>query len=743
MIKKFATISLEKTNMSSNLKGAFGRFTQKIYPKQLQPQQIIEQFYLLLEYTEEAFWVIDTNLNILIFNNKFYERYLTYFNISLEIGRSVLDFIEPENIGRIKGLYSRVFNGETFETETPRKAENGEMHTFLNRFKPYYDPQGNIIGAFVSTIDITDTKRTQICLQKIEDKYRSVIENSHHAFLYSKTDGTILSTNHRASEIFGYSIEEFRQVNLKQIINPQGVNYEKVVEQIKQNNKIEGELLGIRKNGESFPFEFTSTIYEDINGEKRVCTFLTDITERKLIEKAVEKSEKRFRALVENAVDIIILTNNEGKVLYVSPAYEKITGFSLLEVIGKDGKYLLPIEGVEMGIQVLQKLLQNPGVAIPRTTRLITKENKLIWVEGVVTNFLHDENVCAIVANFRDITDKKTAEEKLEQSERNLKAIFENTAEGFVLLDTEFNVKVFNSKAKELALFDSETKLELNKSIFELVPEHIKEVKKDYFTRVLRGENMQFDRLYQHENQEDVWLTYSLRQVTEDGVCKGICITVKDISERKKAEKELINKEYRFRSLIEHSQDMVTLINLNGYVEYISPSVERILGYKTEEVATIHITEVIHPDDLELFSDKFKILFEQTDSQIHATLRCMNKNGKYVWVEGNASNMLDIEGVEAIVINFRDITERKNFEDQQKLLASIIDYSEDAILSTDLNGVISSWNRGAESTYGYSSQEMLGSNIFRIVPPIKQAEELEIIEKIKEGLPLKTTKPCV
>ncbi|CAN5320250.1 hypothetical protein BH09BAC1_BH09BAC1_06250 [soil metagenome] len=123
------------------------------------------------------------------------------------------------------------------------------------------------------------------------------------------------------------------------------------------------------------------------------------------------------------------------------------------------------------------------------------------------------------------------------------------------------------------------------------------------------------------------------------------------------------HNETRFRALVEHSQDMLTLFSADLTMQYISPAVEKKFGYTNEENRTRNGTEVVHPEDAAIAEAVFKKVFENPLETFSAVIRNRKKDGSYIWVEGDITNMLHVPGVNAIVANFRDITTRKQLED--------------------------------------------------------------------------------
>jgi PAS domain S-box-containing protein len=144
-----------------------------------------------------------------------------------------------------------------------------------------------------------------------------------------------------------------------------------------------------------------------------------------------------------------------------------------------------------------------------------------------------------------------------------------------------------------------------------------------------------------------------------------------DITERKLAEQRLIAQESRFRALIEKSFDAVAIVAADGIVQYITPSVTRLLGYAPEEFIGQDIFSLIHPADRERVQVLFGRLASHPGTSSRTEYRYRHKNGSYVWIERVASNLLADPDVRGVVINFRDISERKRVEDERlRLLAA-------------------------------------------------------------------------
>ena len=157
-----------------------------------------------------------------------------------------------------------------------------------------------------------------------------------------------------------------------------------------------------------------------------------------------------------------------------------------------------------------------------------------------------------------------------------------------------------------------------------------------------------------------------LQEVTRD---ISFALDMFDKADRQKEAEELVIKnEKRFRALIEKSSDMITLVTAEGKLIYGSPSVSDILGYTPEEFLNTPCFDFIHPEDIAVLVEKRKEILEPPWGSFHLQLRLRHKNGSWLWCEDTDTNMLHDPDVNAIVSNFRDITERKNAEDKIKEL---------------------------------------------------------------------------
>jgi PAS domain S-box-containing protein len=189
----------------------------------------------------------------------------------------------------------------------------------------------------------------------------------------------------------------------------------------------------------------------------------------------------------------------------------------------------------------------------------------------------------------------------------------------------------------------------------------------------------------------------------------------------------------RFRAIIEHSFDGFALIDADAVIRYASPSTVTILGYRPKEFVGRNVFEFMHPADMDRLQQLFGQLISRAGETITTTYRCRHRNGSWRWLEGTGTNLLAEPSVGAIVTNYRDMTERREADRLRAELAAIVESSEDGIYGQDLQGLITSWNKGAEQLFGYVAGEILGKAVSLLHPADPPDEHPNLLERLSKG----------
>ncbi len=442
-----------------------------------------------------------------------------------------------------------------------------------------------------------------------------------------------------------------------------------------------------------------------------------DVLEQKVQQRTEEavQQEKKFHAVVENSFDIITMYDKNFEIIYLSPSFERITGFSAKErKAGNDLDFTHPND-IEKGKELMLSALANPGRPLFFQNRMRHKKGNYIWVEGVIVNFLDDVNVNAIISNYRDITERKNAED-------DASLLINNTQESFVLVDKDLQIVNFNKQFKDTYIKFFGKEVTKGDSILNYTEPERKTILENIYSKVLGGETFETETpVTEKETGTCFYLNTFRPAYNEGGNIAGVFVTSVNITEKKETQHNIIKSEKRFRALVENATDIIAMFDGRGNLLYAGPSLEKITGFNLEELKIQNGYMLVHPDDLEQSKSIEQQLIKAPGIPVQRTFKFTCKGGGFVWLEGTVTNLLDDENVMAVVANFRDITKRK--EDEEELRKSeeryrylfynnpmpmfIYDFKTLEIIEV---------NDAALIKYGYTEEEFLSLTIKDIRP---------------------------
>jgi PAS domain S-box-containing protein len=379
------------------------------YKKQEQTiHQYRENLDILFNNTVEEILLLDEEGKVILYNRAVEKFLLFATGKKPEVGKYLWDTTSTERSETAKKLFQRALNGEHITIDAPVQTPSGLVVHELR-----YDPvtiDNKVKYVTVISVDVTEKKQREELLRQSEARLRALFENTEDAFTLLDKNYIVLTFNSASAKI---ALDGLRPgVNVFDLLDPERkATFKKHLDRVKEGETIKYDLEYGDK-GEPVWYHVTISGVRDANELVGYCITTHDLTQIRKAEVSLKESEEKFRALIENTKDIIALTNESGKALYVNPGVERITGFKPGEYMAGEPSEFVHPEDYRLFMRFLEEVSTHPGQLIETSFRAQHKEGYWQWLEGTAIDFRNHPAIKGIVFNFRDITQRKKAEQE-------------------------------------------------------------------------------------------------------------------------------------------------------------------------------------------------------------------------------------------------------------------------------------------------------------------------------------------
>jgi len=570
--------------------------------------------------------------------------------------------------------------------------------------------------------DITEKNLAEQALNISDKTYKGILNTINEAIYIQDEDGTFLDVNEGAVKMYGYSREELIGKN-PLFVAAEGKNdLQKVVDLVKlafEGTPQQFEFWGKRKNGEVFPK--LVQVYKGIYFEKDVIIAVSqEITESKKANKALRESEERYRQLFENSPLGIYRTTPDGRILASNPALDRMLGYSSFEEYSSRNLEQKP--DASYNRKEFKKRLERDNVITGLEAEWLKKDGTPLFVrENAMV--VRDENGVVLYydGTVEDITERKLSEQKLKESEELFRNLIENITDVFYISDENGRMKYCSPNFFKFTGFSPEDIMgHIYIRVVALVDR--RKVVEHYTSETFNGVlDTNMELRIQRKDGTLFWAEQNTRIVRdEEGKVVEYRNVARDISERKKAEKELLKSEERYRLISNLSSDYIfsTKITQDGNAEldWVMGAFEKITGYTLEEYKSMGgWRKVVHPEDRQKDRQDFQKLLK--NQKVVSEVRTIQKNGNIVWTRSYAQPIWD-EKTDKLVGIYgaaQDITEQKLAEEQLRRseihFRSVWENSASGMRLTDKDGNIIAVNSAFCQMVGKSKEELEHFNL--------------------------------
>ena len=444
--------------------------------------------------------------------------------------------------------------------------------------------------------------------------------------------------------------------------------------------------------------------------------------------------QPEISSLLSLTKEAVIVSRIDGTITGWNTSAERIYGYTAEEVIGHSFSILLSSDAATQFSLISERIRRGETVE-NLDPHHIGKGGRRVDV-SLTQSPIRDGmgRVIGVLSLATDLSER-TRLDRAERDQLFLAALISSAEDAIFSEDPNGIVTSWNPGAERMFGYMSDEIV--GKAISRLIPPNAPDLESQLLVRLRHGdriEHYETQRVRKDGSTVDVSLTVSPMK-DKVGHFIGASTIARDIGDRKRLEKAERDQLF-LASIVSSAEDAIISKNLQGIVTSWNQSAERIFGYTPDEMIGQPIVKLIPPNHAH---EEQQILesIRRGKRVDHYEAERVRKDGRTINVSLTISPIRDplgrIVGASKIA---RDVSERKRWqtaEAAQSFLGALVDSAEDAIISKDLNGIVTSWNPAAEGLYGYAAKEIVGKPISMLIPIDQPDEEPRILERIRRG----------
>jgi PAS domain S-box-containing protein len=513
------------------------------------------------------------------------------------IGHTDVELFPPEHAETIQANDQRIMDSGRSETieETVTAPTDGLVYHFISNKVPLRNEAGEVTGILGISIDITDRRKMEHALRESEERFRTILESIHIGIVIIDAETHIITDlNPYAAQLVGLPKEKIVGRGCQKFICPTDCENCPITDQKRQVDNAEGELLVA--DGRSLTI-LKTVVPIRIEGREHLLESLIDITERKRTEDTLRKLNRA----VEQTSAAIIVTDNEAQIEFVNPAFTRLTGFTIREVLGKKTSLLKSgFHPPKFFREMWDTLIK--GDTWSREILNKKKNDELFW-QYVSIAPVKDEhgNTTHYVSVQEDITDLKRSQGLLQEALTEFEALFENSSAGIIQLKGGRYVHRINNRFTEILGYASEDVVGQGTRMLHLSEESYDAFGEKYYPDLIAGKTVHVEQEVQHKDGSTVWCDVYGKALFPPNLEKGVIIMVVDISTRK----ELESLREDMERIMRH--DMKTPLNGIIGLPQILMADDNLTQNQREGLELIQETGQRMLDQIDLSLDLFKM----------------------------------------------------------------------------------------------------------------------------------------
>lgn len=513
-------------------------------------------------------------------------------------------------------------------------------------------------------------------LEDAERRYRSIFQSAPEVMAIADMKGVVTDVNEAAVLLSGYTRDELVGKHFTKIpvFNARDIpRYVKVFGSLIRGKTPEPfEISLTTKDGKTLYAEVHLGIIESGGEKLGIYAFFRSITDRKRAEEELSVSDARFRSLAENAADILLTIDLDGRFTYFSKDYDEETGFTAEELIGRSIGDILTLQSKLKAFRRLARWINGEREFSPMMLWVETKKGETLPFEINDSPIIEDGKLKGIIVVARNVEERYMMEERNRRSEERLKILFENAPDAIFLGDYKGTIIDGNKTAERMLGYTRDelkgkTMLSVDLLPLDQIPKFSRSMARSALGQPTGPEEFVIKRKDGERINVEV-STYPVK-IEDRSLALGIA---RDITRRKKIEGALKDSEDQFKNWIEVVPVVVMNVDLAGMVTYVNKAFEEGSGYNREEVIGRPAAELglVSDEVVEFLLKRMAERLDGAPSERHEAL-FRGINGQERWIELQSILLTDESGSPTgFQIIGIDITERVEYREMLESLVN-------------------------------------------------------------------------
>ena len=714
-----------------------GNINSKNSSDSIREQQNTElnKLRLVFEQTPGAIFILDKSFKFEYVNPSFTK--LSGYSKDELLGKTVAELFYHKNLPESRNdIVKSLLNGEKWQGELLTFNKSGSTYWANTIAAPYKDETGYVDGYVVIQQDITEKRQMQISLEESEKFYRTLIESSMDAVSLNQ-NGKFLLVNSAFCTMFGYTNEEIFDMVPESFIAPEdrervmNYHYKRMQGGIDKQHYT---ASFIHKSGKRVLTELNATTVQ-VNGQNASFITMNDITERNEMEKALRESEAKYKTLVENSQDGILIVR-DNRVLFANNTICNVLGyctegldlFSSVDIIHPDDQYKV--------LAIGERRRNQDFSTINETFRMIAKNGDIKECETLST-LIDFEGQWASFFTIHDVTDSKRMQLELKESEEKYRQLFAAESDAIFMIDAVTGqILDANPATTSIYGYSHNELMKMKNTDVSAEPEKTSEATKKHETRVNHRLHKRKDGTVFPVELSAGFTTFKNRKIQ--------IVTSRDITERIKTQEALAKSEQKYRELAEMLPQAIYELDAKGVPTYLNKAGMKAFGID-KGVTNNSAFDFFIPGDVQRMKSSLNLeaknlivdegnISSQPSEPAEFTAKRHDGSTFPVLIYGTSIvENGKVVGSRGMIV---DISDRKAMEnalrESESKYKTLIENSQDGIFAIIDDKILFANNTFCKLV-GYTSDELYNKSAVSLVLPDDRAKGLAISERRKQG----------